>query len=156
MSKKKKLKIGVFVVAVILLLGIVTFTVLRILEYNQTSVTLKFNHQNVISQLPIPQGSRPVAPFSVYGLKFKTFCTEQEVKEFYQDYFDTLPQVRIPGHFSESSSKTYYDEAQQLIIYDEILFMHEWDGLYFAVMYEPYGDGAGVRVMEEPKNSVVQ
>lgn len=152
MTGKKKLKIVVLAAAAILLLGSGLFTIVRVIEYNQTSVSLEFiYHDGPVSKLPIPKGSRVEAPFSVNGLKLKTFCTEQEVKAFYQDYFDTLPRVRIPGHYTEAASKTYYDESQQLIIYDDILFMNEWDGLHFAVMYEPYGDGAGVRVMEEPK-----
>lgn len=153
MTKKKKIRIGILIAVAVFLLTIITFIVVRLVAYNQTSVSLNFEHQGIISSLPIPKGSRPVAPFSVYGLKFKTFCSEEEVKTFYQKYFDSLPRVTMPGYFTEDSSKLYYDEQQHLIILEELHFMHEWDGLYFAVMYEPYGDGVGVRIVEEPKNA---
>lgn len=152
MSKKKKIKIVLFLAALLLLLGIVTFTVLRVAEYHQTSYQRAFpENQGVISNIPIPKGSRPVGPYAVNGEKIKTFCSEDEINAFYQDYFRTLPKVST--HNSTEGLQAYYDEEQQLVIYDKIYFQKQWDGLYFSILYDPYGDGAGVRVMEEPKKS---
>lgn len=148
MTRKKKLKIVALAAAAILLCGIAAFTVVRIFEYQQTSYQRAFpENQGVISNIPIPKGSRPVGPYAVNGEKMKTFCTEDEINAFYQDYFSSLPKVST--HNSTEGLQAYYDEEQQLIIYDKIYFQNQWDGLYFSILYAPYGDGAGIHLEEE-------
>lgn len=148
MTRKKKLKIASLAVAAVLLLGVAAFTVVRIFEYQQTSYQRAFpENQGVISNIPMPKGSRPAGPYAVNGERIKTFCTEDEIKAFYQDYFSSLPKVST--HNSTKGLQAYYDEEQQLIIYDKIYIQKEWDGLYFSVLYDPYGDGAGIHLEEE-------
>lgn len=152
---RKKLKSGILTVTAILLLGIAAITVARVVEYNQISYQRTFpENQGVISNIPIPKGSRPDGPYAVNGEKIKTFCTEEEVKAFYQDYFRTLPKVSL--HNATVGLQAYYDEEQQLILYDKIYFQKQWDRLYFSILYDPYVSGAGNSILELPKASTPQ
>lgn len=148
MKIKRPVKIVLISVCAVCLAGFIAF-----------SITMGIKNRTAGFQtesggvLPIPPVTWQAGHYKINGIKFKTSLSEQEVESFYQKYFDSLPCVTMPGYFTEDSSKLYYDEQQHLIILEELHFMHEWDGLYFAVMYEPYGDGVGVRIAGEPKNA---
>jgi len=85
---RKKLKNGILTVTAILLLGIAAITVARVVEYNQISYQRTFpENQGVISNIPIPKGSRPVGPYAVNGEKIETFVRRMRSRRFIRIIF---------------------------------------------------------------------
>ncbi len=65
-----------------------------------------------------------------------------------------MPKISL--HNATVGLQAYYDEEQQLILYDKIYLQKKWDGLYFFKLYDPYVSGSGNSILELPKVSAPQ
>lgn len=87
---------------------------------------------NFVAKIKVPENTVFLGTHGCTILDFETNLSEDEVKEFYNNYFSSLQKVYSMGHNPEDLDY-YYDKNQRMVFYDLTCVDRGTDKLYFMI-----------------------
>lgn len=85
-----------------------------------------------VGKIKVPENTTYEGEHGATIMDFKTTLSEDEVQDFYDDYFSTLQKVYSKGS-SPDDIDYYYDKDQRMIFYDLNIIDNGEDRLYFFI-----------------------
>lgn len=85
---------------------------------NRTEYDIPFTYDDgFVAKIKVPQGTKHISTFGLTVMQFETELSEDEVKEYYDNYFSTLQVVYSKGTAS-NDVVYYYDKEQRVVLRD--------------------------------------
>lgn len=91
-----------------------------------------------VSKIKVPDNTEYVGEMGLLGMEFETSLSEDEVQQFYNDYFSTLQQVYKNGRVDENV-KYCYDKEQRMI-YSQLNIYKYKDKTRFGLAFDKCED----------------